>query len=157
MKGTTISIYLPASFSIETKRKKKRSKVSKQTGRILVMDDDNLIRNTLSRMLERIGFEVVTTQDGDETVEIYRQSLDTGKLFDLVILDLTVPGGKGGVYTIRKLIEIDPDVRAIVTSGYSDDSVMANYKKYGFKGLICKPFDLNELYEVITRQIKNKP
>jgi DNA-binding NarL/FixJ family response regulator len=97
----------------------------------------------------------VLAKDGEEAIEIYRQLMATGKAVDLVIMDLTVPGGMGGKESIEKLLEIDPQVKVIVASGYSNDPVMANYSDYGFKGVISKPFLINELSEVINEVLEH--
>jgi two-component system cell cycle sensor histidine kinase/response regulator CckA len=156
--GTTFYIYLPASKVKENKKDKNTDgKKSEMTqGRILLMDDEQIVRNALKRMLERIGYIVEFATNGEEAYKIYRKELDLGKPFDAVILDLTIPGGMGGKETIKKLIEIDPDIKALVSSGYSNDPIMANHKKYGFKGVITKPFDTDELTKVLSRLMEEK-
>jgi CheY-like chemotaxis protein len=113
------------------------------------MDDDEILRDFTSRTLTKIGYDVVLSSDGVEAIQQYREAKDSGRPFDAVLMDLTVPGGMGGKETIRKLLEIDPDIKAIVSSGYSNDPIMANYGEYGFKGVVAKPYTLGELTLVI--------
>jgi two-component system, cell cycle sensor histidine kinase and response regulator CckA len=114
-------------------------------GRILIMDDEELIRDVVSSMLEYLGYEVELSSDGQEAVAKYRESMQGHKRFDAIIMDLTIPGGKGGQEIIRDLLELDPEVKAIVSSGYSTDPAMSNYTEYGFKGAVKKPFKIEEL------------
>lgn len=156
--GTTFYVYLPATATLS--KSKKENSEKKQSnglkGRILLMDDQKIVRKALRRMLERIGYQTEFATDGKEALEKYKEALEIKKPFDAVILDLTIPGGMGGKETIKKILKLDPDVKAIVASGYSNDSVMANYKNYGFKGIITKPFDMNELSKVISQIIEKK-
>ena len=102
------------------------------------------------RMLNRIGFTVSRASNGEEAITLYKQALEEGKKFDLVIMDLTIPGHMGGRETIHRLKELDPHVRAIVSSGYSNDPVMANYKDYGFIGVIAKPYRFEEVCRILN-------
>ena len=147
--GSTFHIYIPACPE-KTLVKDKEEKLSMGKGRILVMDDEEMIRETASEMLRSIGYEATTAVDGTEAIELYKRAKESSCPFDLVIMDLTIPGGMGGKKAIQKLIEIDPDIKAIVSSGYSNDSIMANFEKYGFSGVIAKPYRLNELSEVLN-------
>jgi PAS domain S-box-containing protein len=122
--------------------------------RILVMDDERPVKEVLGAILGHFGYEPDFARDGLEALEIYRAARDSGRPFDAVILDLTIPGGMGGKETIRRLLEIDPEVRAIVASGYSDDPVMADYRRYGFRGVVPKPFRFEELREVLERVLR---
>ena len=126
---------------------------SKITGKVLIMDDDDEVREILKKMLEKLHIKVVSTNKGENTIEEYIQSIDDKAPFDLVILDLIVPDGMGGKETIDKLIEIDPGVKAVVCSGYSNDPVMSNYKDYGFKNVIKKPFTIDELKKIVISLI----
>jgi CheY-like chemotaxis protein len=116
------------------------------------MDDEDYIRELALAMLTKLGYEVEVAEDGQTAVDLYQKALDQGRPFDMVILDLTVPGGMGGKETIKRLIEIDENVRAIVSSGYSNDPVMANYSNYGFRGAVQKPYLLQEMSQLLARQ-----
>ena len=107
------------------------------------------------QMLNRLGYEVSLSQDGAEAVEQYRQSLESGQPFDAVILDLTVPGGMGGEQTIEKLRELDAKVKVIVSSGYSNDPIMSDFRKYGFCGVVTKPYDIKELSKKLSEVIND--
>jgi two-component system cell cycle sensor histidine kinase/response regulator CckA len=110
------------------------------------MDDEETVREVASRMLKHIGYEdVEVAADGTAAINMYRQAMRAGKPFDVVILDLTIPGGMGGKETIKKLLEINPGVKAIVSSGYSSDSAVAEYKEHGFSGVVAKPYTIEQL------------
>ena len=128
--------------------------LTKGNGRILVMDDEALIRELLGRMLEKLGYESEPSENGTEAIEKYKQAIESEKPYDAVILDLNVPGEMGGKETVGKIMEIDPDVKAIVTSGYSEDSTSASLHEYGFKGILPKPFDFELLSEMMQKVIK---
>jgi nitrogen-specific signal transduction histidine kinase/CheY-like chemotaxis protein len=151
--GTTFTIYLPAAEKGAKKISEPRAAKLKSSSKILIMDDDETIRNVLIKMLGHIGCQAIATKDGRETVKIYQKWKQAKKPFDAVIMDLTVPGGMGGRETIKKLRKIDPDVKAIVSSGYSNDPIIANYKNYGFKGFVTKPFKLEELTKILKQVI----
>ena len=103
--------------------------------------------------MSHLGYEVETVKDGAEMIEIYKREKEKGKPFDAVIMDLTVVGGMGGREAIKELLKIDPDAKAIVSSGYSDDPVMAGYRDYGFRGVIAKPYEIRKLREVLQSVI----
>ncbi len=154
--GTAFYIYLPA-FPERTPREVRRSNHQKQTiagtaqGRVLLMDDEPAIRSSVRRMLQRIGYEVVVAENGAEAIRCYSEAVEAGQPFDAVLLDLTIPGGMGGKETIQRLREVDRDVRAIVSSGYSNDPIMAEFENYGFKGVIAKPYEFDTLRRVLTQ------
>ncbi|MDO9574802.1 MAG: PAS domain S-box protein, partial [Candidatus Contubernalis sp.] len=151
--GTTFYIYLPAYPNEEEGQQveKDDSIISLRQGSVLVMDDEEMLREVVGEMLSLIGFEAVFARDGAEAVDLYRSNLDNGRIFDAVIIDLTIPGGMGGKQTVLKLLEIDPKVKAIVTSGYYDDPVISNYKEYGFKGFVLKPYIIEDLAQVLAQ------
>ncbi len=123
--------------------------------RILIMDDEDLILDVVSSMLEYLGYEVDLSRNGQEAIEKYSAAMQGGNPFDAVIMDLTIPGSRGGKDVIQDLIKLDPAVRAIVSSGYSNDPIMSNCKEYGFKGVIKKPFKMEDLSEVIAQTLNN--
>ncbi len=120
-------------------------------GKVLVMEEDKPLRNLLSQMLELLGYESELARDGDEAIELYKQAMASGQPHNVVILDLTVNTGIGGVETIKKLLQIDPDVKAIISSGYLYDAVMTDYKKYGFAAALPKPFTKKALRDVLSK------
>ncbi|MDQ7784054.1 MAG: ATP-binding protein [Desulfomonilaceae bacterium] len=150
--GSTFSLYLPASeatVDCETRRKRSPEPAS---ARVLLMDDDVIIREMSCEMLTVLGYDVVVCQDGEEAVAAYAKARETGKPFDVVIMDLTVPGGMGGTEALKKLSAIDPKVKAVVSSGYSNDPVMADFTRYGFTAVLPKPYgaeDLGSLLDAI--------
>ncbi len=161
--GTTIHIYLPA---ISAKRPGETDAVmpgeardaspeyvleQSTIQRVLVMDDEEMIRDLAQQMLTRIGCEVEVAWDGVEAIDLYKEAVASGKPFDLTILDLTNSGGMGGIDTIERLLKIDPHVKAIISSGYSNDPVMGNFKQYGFCGALPKPFTLKQLEKVLGK------
>ena len=156
-KGTTFTLYLPASdesVAFSTVDSATQDFSSVQTGRILVMDDEAVIRQVVSDMLESIGYAVETAPEGETAVEKYKQAMRAGNPFDAVIMDLTVPGGKGGAETIKPLLAIDGQAKAIVSSGYSGNPVLANYGAHGFKGIITKPYTIEKLQQVLDQVLQ---
>jgi len=155
--GTKFTFYVPASD--ESPPTEHDSPAARQNGlrggMALVMDDDETVRGVLGDMLEYFGYEAEFAGDGTEAVKAYSEAFSAGRGFDVVIMDLTIPGGMGGKETIRKLIEIDPEVRAIVSSGYSNDPVMAEYEQHGFKACVAKPYRVDEL-ETVLKSIEQE-
>ena len=121
--------------------------------RILVMDDEEIIQDVLSNMLDFLGYEAEIAPDGEKAIDMYRTAMESGKPFDALIMDLTIHGGMGGKDAVKELITIDPNVRAIVSSGYSTDPAVTNFQEYGFKGVISKPFKIEELGDVLKRVV----
>jgi PAS domain S-box-containing protein len=154
--GTTFTIHLPAygEYIPEHTVTEKEAFVGK--GKILIMDDEELIRNVVQELLGRLGYEVETAKDGKAAVEIYKKALKAGKPFDLAILDLTVPGGIGGKECVDTLKKINPGIKAIVSSGYSNNPIMSDYNRYGFSGVIVKPYRLSDLIEVLQNNLNKE-
>ena len=115
------------------------------------MDDEEMLRNLARQMLERMGYTVETVGDGLKAIEKYKKRKDSSEPFDAVILDLTIKGGMGGEKTIQELLKIDPNVKAIVSSGYFNDPVMSDFEKYGFMGTLSKPYEKKALKEALER------
>ncbi|MBF0469384.1 MAG: response regulator, partial [Desulfamplus sp.] len=113
--------------------------------------DDEAILKMSKRILGKMGYETASAKDGAQAIEMYKDALESANPFDLIILDLTVPGGMGGAEAIQELLKIDPAVKAIVSSGYSNDPVMANYQYYGFSGLVSKPYLKSDIAEVLSK------
>ncbi len=150
-KGTTFIIYLPASLEkVEAEPIDDADQLIPGKGKILIMDDEEMLRTIVIQMLAYLGYEAEAVKDGEEALELYEKRKQEGHPFDLVIMDLTIPGGMGGEETIRIMREKYPDIKAIVASGYSNDPIMANYKKYGFTGMMKKPFDVIFMSKVIS-------
>ncbi|NWJ98031.1 MAG: PAS domain S-box protein [Chloroflexi bacterium] len=157
-KGTTFYIYLPASKNLlETQTPAPVAKTlpvispATRSIKLLIMDDEANLRELLKRTLQKFGHRVEIAKDGGEVLQLYQAALEQGQPFDVVLLDLTIPGGMGGKQTIVKLLELDPQVKAIVCSGYSSDPIMSNYQEYGFKEALLKPYRLQELSNVLER------
>ncbi|MCH7574486.1 MAG: PAS domain S-box protein [Candidatus Marinimicrobia bacterium] len=148
-RGSTFTFYLPASVSRERRAAESPKAVGNSHGHILVMDDDDMVRRGFQAILELLGNTVVTTGDGDGAVTAYQEALEAGTPFHAVILDLTIPGGVGGEGVLKRLQELDSEVRAIVCSGYATDPVMANFREHGFRAVLVKPFKEQQLHEVL--------
>ena len=125
--------------------------ISEGRKRILFMDDEEMLRSVVSRMLEIMGYDVVAAADGDEALRLYIEASENGSRFDAVILDLSVNSGMGGREAAEKLVEYDPDVIALVSSGFVGDTVLQNYREFGFRGVIPKPYTSDELRDGLSR------
>jgi PAS domain S-box-containing protein len=151
--GTTFNIFLPATSKEVHKKADEAEVLMEGRGKILVMDDEEIIRDVVGDILSNLGYEVDCAVEGNEAVELYRLAKESGKPFDAVIMDLTIAGGLGGKEAIEKLLDIDPGARVIVSSGYSNDPIMSDYKKYGFSGVIAKPYKAAELSAKVHKVI----
>ncbi len=151
--GTTFIVYLPSSHQSVSPEPETSAQMVGGDERVLWMDDEEMIREVGSEMLQVLGYQGTFTRDGDETLATFERAIADGIPFQAVIVDLTTVNGLGGVETIRRLFEIDHRVRAIVCSGYSNDPVMANYHQYGFMGVLPKPFSLEDLDAQLRRVI----
>ncbi|MCK5680217.1 response regulator [bacterium] len=123
------------------------------SGRILVMDDEEIVREICIELLTDLGYEVNGTIDGTSMLAEYQVALQQGKPYDLVIMDLTIPGGMGGEEAMSELLAIDPMAKGIVCSGYSNDPVMADFNAYGFKANCSKPFHFAVLSQTVKEVI----
>jgi two-component system cell cycle sensor histidine kinase/response regulator CckA len=153
--GSTFSVYLPASLTDIQKEREMQKTASPGAGNVLIVDDEEIIRDVASKILVNRGYNVECAQDGQMALVLYTKAQKKGSPFDAVIMDLTIPGGMGGKETIKKLLEIDPQAKVIVSSGYSNDPIMAEYQQYGFKGVVAKPYTVQKLSETI-RQLLNR-
>jgi len=151
--GTTFHIYLAASSQLTLVDKQPVQTPVAGMGRVLVMDDQTGVREVMDLMLQHLGYETCQAMDGTEAVMLYREAKESDRPFDAVILDLTIPGGMGGKQAVKELLELDPGVKAIVSSGYSNGTCMADYQSYGFCAVIPKPFRLEELGETLRQVI----
>jgi CheY-like chemotaxis protein/anti-sigma regulatory factor (Ser/Thr protein kinase) len=157
--GSTFHVMLPASEastaadqpSCQIPPTKRPQKPIVGKGKILVMDDEAMIRQLAGNMLKHLGYDVDFAKEGVETVRKYQAAMDTSAPFDAVILDLTIKGGMGGRETMQQLKAIDPAVKAVVSSGYSDDPVIANYEQYGFCEAVGKPYEMVEFSQTLHR------
>ena len=155
-KGTTFFIYLPSSDVVPLAPKVVKIDLPRsETKKILLMDDDVNILFVLQALLRKHGFEVTAANDGTEAIKLYTKAYESGAPFDVVITDLTVPGGMGGEECIRHLSRLYPGIVAMVTSGYSDNPVMADYQSYGFCGVIEKPYKIDQLVEKLNHLIES--
>jgi len=147
--GSTFTVLLPATESVAESPAISYDAVTGRTGRILVMDDDRYVLRTAQEILKRAGHTVETAEDGADMLKKYERAIESGTPFDVVILDLTVPGGMGGIESVGRLKQLNPDATAIVSSGYSNDPVMAEYREYGFEARLTKPYGSFELRQVV--------
>jgi signal transduction histidine kinase len=154
-KGSTFKVYLPASGK-PVARKDGCKGVIKGRGRILVMDDEDVVRNVFGRMLKKLGYDVDFAVNGEEAISLFKAARKNGNAFDAIITDLTIPGGMGGAKVVEILREVEPGLKAIATSGYSSDPIMGNYRDYGFSGVIQKPFELEGLSQIVGSVIKER-
>jgi PAS domain S-box-containing protein len=159
-RGSTFTLYLPAVPRVIVAEELPRKSMTeiKGTGRVLVVDDEEAIRELVDFTLSHLGYEVAKADTALAGVQLYKQNLQEGRRFDAVILDLTLPGGMGGREALKQLLEIDPTVNAIVSSGYATDATMSRYQDYGFRGVIAKPYEASELGRIVRETIlSNQP
>jgi PAS domain S-box-containing protein len=151
--GTTLYVYLPALGDRPGGKKEEDGQSFPEHMRILFMDDEQQVRDMAGEMLVHLGYDVAFAEDGTEAIRYYEDARKSGRPFDMVMMDLTVPGGMGGKETIRRLRESDPDIKAIVSSGYSNDPIIADFREYGFSEAIVKPYKIDELSEAIRKAL----
>ncbi len=148
--GSLFTILLPASQE-DTSEKPAVVEETVKKRSILLMDDEVTIRTATGKILQRLGYEVAHAEDGATAVALYREAFEHGTPFDLLILDLTVPGGMGGLECLDEVHAINPKARAVVSSGYSADPIMSEYEEYGFVGVVAKPYSIAELSAALKR------
>lgn len=147
--GSSFYIYLPACRNAVCVKPPEKTPAVRGVGRILIMDDEEMIREVACKILNKLGYEADSVRDGAEAIALYEKARKNGRPFDAVIMDLTVPGGMGGKEAVTKLRELDPGVKAIVSSGYSNDPIMAQFKQYGFSGVVSKPYTIKTLSDMV--------
>jgi CheY-like chemotaxis protein len=125
-------------------------------GKILLMDDEQIILDVTHEVLKFLGYDVMFAQDGEAAYDLYVREKNAGSPFDIVILDLSVPEGMGGKDAIIKLRAFDPAIKAIVSSGYSNDPVVQDYTKYGFSGKLSKPYKINDMKVILEQLMAGK-
>ena len=148
---TTFSIYLPACKAAQPAESGVGQQLQTGSGRILVMDDEEALRTLLAQILKRLGYEVECVRDGTEAINLYQKAKDSGRRFDIVLVDLTIPGGMGGKEVAARLREVDDSVILIVSSGYSNIPIMSDFRRYGFDDVISKPWTPVQLSQVLRR------
>ena len=153
--GTTFHIYLPATDITARVGAPEDRALVRGRGRVLVMDDEEIIRDVVGEILSHLGYEPGFAKDGEEAVELYSRAASSGEPFDAVIMDLTIPGGMGGKEAVAEILKIDPEARVIVSSGYSEDPIMSDFEKYGFSGVIAKPYRVEDLSEKLQALVAN--
>ena len=150
--GTTFTIYLPASRQRKIVLDSKTAIQKPDTAyRVMVMDDDEMVRNVADAMLTKLGYRTVFAKDGEEAVQLYKEHRSKEKDIDLIIMDLTIPGGMGGSDAVKEILSINKTAKVIVSSGYSTDPIMADCTAYGFTAAITKPFQLQDLAELVHK------
>ena len=154
-KGSSFAIYLPATGRcLKEEAAAKKADISKGAGRILVLEDEEVVSHAVRRMLAELGYTCELVSDGKEAVRRYIEEEKAGRPFAAVIMDLTIPGGLGGKWAVRRLREEAAGAKVIVSSGYSDDAVMADFKANGFDAVLPKPYKYEDLAETLKRLLK---
>ncbi len=153
--GSTFHIFLKASENkiLANGADEPTPQIFKGSGKILLMDDEEFVREIATSILQHLGYTVETANDGREALQLYKKSMDNGEPYSVVIMDLTIPGGMGGKQAIKELKKLDPGAKTIVSSGYANDPILANFKEYGFDGVVPKPYKVEELSETLHRVI----
>ena len=154
--GTTFTIYLPVTDKTLSQPERPDKIDHKGQGKILVMDDQEDILKMAQRILSGMGYETVFAKDGAQAIEIYRKAYQSSNKFDLVVLDLTIPGGMGGVKTIPELLKINPNANVVVSSGYSNDPVISDYQAYGFCSVLEKPYSIDQVAALLNKILGEK-
>jgi PAS domain S-box-containing protein len=159
--GTTVSIFLPACERVsegagDDENEEGQEGPSDVRGKILLMDDEEIVRKSGSKLMVALGYDVSTCSNGEEAVRMFEQARNDDEPFDVVILDLTVPGAMGAKETIRKLRQIDPGAKGIVSSGYSADGALSNYRDFGFSAAIKKPYSIDDLKDILQKTIEQR-
>ncbi len=149
--GTTFTLYLPASTQKQKQENKEAIKTSANKAKIMIMDDEEMVRDVAKAIFVMLGHEVILAVNGEEAVELYKKQSDLGQPIDIIIMDLTIPGGMGGESAVQEILAINSEAKVIVSSGYSNDPIMAHYQDYGFSAAIVKPFQVQDIMDVINK------
>lgn len=149
--GSTFHFFLPAADGVAAEIEGEPAAPGREKGKILVMDDEEIIREISGEILAHLGYRAEFCTDGAEAIEKYKEARESGEPFDLILMDLTIPGGMGGKDAMKRILEIDPDAKGIVSSGYSSDPILARYDQYGFRGVMTKPYDMEEMERTLRR------
>ena len=157
-RGTTFSVYLPATAArpVRKKGKVKKREFIPRTGKILIIDDEEVVRDVAGRFVKHIGYQSDLADGGKEGIALYETALKKSCPYDAVILDLTMPGGMGGKAAAKQIRTLDRGAKIVASSGYSNDPIMSNFKKFGFDGALAKPYQITELSEVLERVIGSR-
>jgi len=151
--GTTVRFCLPVASEARLTGKPREESIHTAPlmgkGRVLVMDDEQTVADVICAMAKRLGYTAIAVPDGQTALDVYALAEGTPGAFDIVIMDLTIPGGMGGKETVTRLLARFPTAHAIVSSGYSDDAAMSDFSAYGFAGAIGKPYTMQELSEAL--------
>lgn len=157
--GTVCTALLPAADAVKAKKIESVSgglmRPVSSEHRVLVVDDEEIVLRLISTLLKRLGYQVETVKTSERAIEVYKEYFDNKKTFDIVIMDLTIPGSIGGEELISELLKIDPNVKAVVSSGYSESPVISQFRKYGFKAALSKPYRLQELASILSNVIQS--
>lgn len=151
--GSTFFVYLPVLSLEGPVIKTEMKQVYTRKGKILVMDDEEAVRNSTGIVLHYLGYEVELARDGSEAIDLYKAAKEKSQPFSVVILDLNVTDGKGAKETIKELLHIDQQIKAVLTTGYTDDPVVSEFSKYGFCAAIAVPYDLEKMKEILSMLI----
>jgi len=150
-KGTVFHIFMPAVISKKKQEQILVEKIISGSGKILFMDDEEMIRDFASELLKELGYTAAVAEDGKEAVQLYTEAKEAGEPFTAVVMDITIPGGMGGKEAVKEILKVDANARVIVSSGYAKDPIMSNYRKYGFVGVVPKPYNIEELSQELHR------
>jgi PAS domain S-box-containing protein len=149
--GTVFHIYLPAIARKKKPEQFSTEKIIYGSGKILLMDDEEMILDFASELLKELGYTVALAKDGEEAITLYKKAQKTDAPFAVILMDITIPGGMGGKEAIREILKLDENAKVIVSSGYAKDPIMSNYKEYGFVGVVPKPYKVEELSQELHR------
>lgn len=155
--GTSVTVFIPAAAHTGSRRTRKRARQLKGGAKVLIMDDEEFIRGMTERVLKRLGYEVAVARDGEEAVRLYRSAVDLNEPFAVVILDLTVAhGGMGGKQALKEIRKLNPSVKAVVSSGYSDEPVMKNPARFGFRAGLPKPYRIEQVRDILLELVEEE-